>query len=174
MRAERVVEYLYLEANEGGSSGGHVAIGFDDRVYDFQRRPAGLLSLERDDAEHFRFHYAMLENRTIHRTRLAVSDDTYALLREAFNTRYLIEQRQLGIAEDLHADRELLAVLVRSGGPGSERETISVEGAGFFADPGSTIAGLPPAATARNHSSCDVDAGGSGHLWRGDVGPGCE
>src|SRR5882724_8951316 len=111
VRAERVVEYLYLEANEGGSSGGHVAIGFDDRVYDFQRRPAGLLSLERDDAEHFRFHYAMLENRTIHRTRLAVSDDTYALLRQAFNTRYLIEQRQLGIAEDLHADRELLAVL---------------------------------------------------------------
>ena len=30
------VEYLYVEPNVGSSSGGHVAVRFDDTVYDYQ------------------------------------------------------------------------------------------------------------------------------------------
>ena len=41
----RPIEYLSVEANEGGSSGGHAAIRFDDTVYHFQHHAPGVLRL---------------------------------------------------------------------------------------------------------------------------------
>jgi hypothetical protein len=161
-RAASVVDYLYLEANEGGSSGGHVAIGFGDRVYDFQRRPSGVLSLERDDARHFAVRHAGLQNRPIHRIRVAVSDETYGLLRDAFNTRHLIEERQRDLAAGLHADRELLAALGRPPGAGGG---FAVSGAGFFAADGAEPDA--PAAAARRGLPARVAAAyGAGYVAR--------
>jgi hypothetical protein len=51
----RVVDYLYIEANEGGSSGGHSAIRFGDETYHFQHKSPGVLRLRRDDWQHFRY-----------------------------------------------------------------------------------------------------------------------
>ena len=42
------LDYLYIEANEGGSSGGHVALGIGDDVYHFQHDTGGVLALRRD------------------------------------------------------------------------------------------------------------------------------
>ena len=151
----RFVDYLYLEPNEGGASAGHVALGFADRVYHFERFPGGLLRLERDDAAHFRYLYAALGNRAIHVTRVAVSDETYALLEEGFNTRYLIQRRQLAALESLRTDERLLDVFLRraraaattidvaplpdtqAGSPWSnegerDADALAIEGAGFF------------------------------------------
>jgi len=159
------VDYLYLEANEGGSSGGHIAIGFGDRVYNFQRRPSGLLSLERDDARHFQVRYAGLQNRPIHRARVAVSDETSALLREAFNTRYLIEQRQRDLADGLRADRVLLAALQRPLGSGPDGGRLAVEGAGFFSEARSG-ADEPAAAVRRALPSRVAAAYGADYVAR--------
>ena len=76
------VEYLYVESNEGGSSGGHVALRVGDDVFHFEHRSPGILVLGRDDFDHFRYRYSVLENRTIHVSRLAVSGATvrYATL----------------------------------------------------------------------------------------------
>src|SRR5262245_18568593 len=74
------VEYLYVEAIEGGSSGGHVGLRLGDEVFHFEHRSPGVLVLGRDDVEQFRFHYSVLENRTIHISRIPVSEETQELL----------------------------------------------------------------------------------------------
>jgi hypothetical protein len=127
----RFVDYVYVEANEGGSSGGHTAIRFGDATYHFQHERPGLLHLRRDDSEDFRYRYGVLENRTMHSSRIAVSDDTYARLRWQFSERYLSERKQFAHADALRADRTLLALLLarRHGDMGG---TLRLRGAGFF------------------------------------------
>ena len=83
--ASTLVDYLYVEANEGGSSGGHAAIRLGDDVYHFQHERPGVLRLRRDDWEHFRYAYGVLENRTMHVSRAAVTDTDYARLRRQFS-----------------------------------------------------------------------------------------
>ena len=73
-RPHGTIDYLYVEANEAGGSGGHAAIRFGDRVFHFQWTDAGLLGVSREDFEGFRRHYALLENRTIRVIRIPVSD----------------------------------------------------------------------------------------------------
>jgi len=74
-------DYLYIEANEGGSSGGHVAVRFGDETYHFQQVSLGLLQLQRNDAADFVHRYAGIENRPIHVSRIAVPADAYRRLR---------------------------------------------------------------------------------------------
>ena len=84
-------EYLYVESNVGGSSGGHAAIRFDDRVFHFQNASYGSLRLLREPFESFRYAYTVLENRTVHVGRVDVSDASYERIRDHFNRRFLIE-----------------------------------------------------------------------------------
>src|SRR5439155_5611420 len=127
----RFVDYVYIEANEGGSSGGHTAMRFGDETYHFQHEYLGLLRLHRDDWQHFRDGYGVLENRTMHVSRVAVSDATYEELRRRFNERYLIERRLFEHRDALHDDRALLELLLarRRGDPTG---TTRLRGAGFF------------------------------------------
>jgi len=127
----RFVDYLYIEANEGGSSGGHVALRLGNETYHFQHERPGVLRLRRDDAEHFRYAYGMLENRTMHVSRVAVSDATYAELRQRFSERYLIERKLFEERDALGEDRSLLEQLLGRR-RGDTTGTIGLRGAGFF------------------------------------------
>jgi hypothetical protein len=129
--APRTLDYLYIEANEGGSSGGHSAIRFGDETYHFQHESPGVLRLHRDDWQHFRYAYGVLENRTMHVSRVAVSDAAYARLRQAFNERYLGERRVFAHRDALRDDR-LLLELLQARRRGDRGGTILVRGAGFF------------------------------------------
>src|SRR5262249_27103374 len=108
----RFVDYVYVEANEGGSSGGHAAMRFGDEAYHFQHEPGGLLRLHRDDWQHFRDTYGVLENRTMHMSRVAVSASTYEELRRRFGERYLIERRVFEQRDALRDDRALLQLFL--------------------------------------------------------------
>src|SRR5262245_28987420 len=119
------VEYLYVEANEGGSSGGHVALRLGEEVFHFEHRSPGVLVLGRDDVEQFRFHYSVLENRTIHVSRIPVSEETQALLRHRFRHRLFLQTRHLDVMENLRGDRATLDQMLSAG--------FFVEGAGYFA-----------------------------------------
>jgi hypothetical protein len=98
------LDYFYIEANEGGSSGGHVALGIGDDVYHFQQDDGGVLALRRDPRPLFRLRYTLLQNRPVHRIQLAVEDGAAERLRAAFAERLLVEeserQRQAGLAAD--------------------------------------------------------------------------
>lgn len=134
------VDYLYVDANEGSASGGHVAIRFGDRVYHFQHHQPGVLRLHRDDARHFFYTYGILQNRTISVSHIATSEATCALLRDRFSARYLIQSKQFDVLETLRADRALLETLLAhrrraahgdAGGAGGD-QAVRLRGAGFF------------------------------------------
>lgn len=149
-RGAPVVEYLYIDANEGGSSGGHVALRLGDHVFHFQHRPPGIAALKRDAYAHFRRHYADLENRTIHASRLPVSEETYALLVEHFSRQHVIQDQQIEALEALHRDRRALE--------GMLRETVSVEGGGFFFADHALVAGRIPGRDAIEDESAPLEA----------------
>ena len=116
-------DYLYIEANEGGSSGGHTAIRFGPQVYHFQNRD-GLLVLERERSGDFLFAYALLNNRTIHVSEIGVDQEIEARLAGRFLARYQTQAAQLAIYDALQRDLELLE--------GGASPTLSVPGYGYF------------------------------------------
>jgi hypothetical protein len=128
----RFVDYLYIEANEGGSSGGHVALRFDDETYHFQHESPGLLRLHRDDSADFRHRYGALENRTIHESRIAVPAETYRRLRDRFSERYLREQKLFTYGDALHDDETLLTLLRARRAAAAGGRTVALRGAGYF------------------------------------------
>ena len=105
-------EYLYVEANEGNSSGGHSAIQFGDEIYHYQHHDSGLIRLLRQDKQEFHFQYRFLQNRRIHLSHIKVSEDTFTLLSEYFKLQFLAQEQQFKQLNALHKDRVLLRRLL--------------------------------------------------------------
>src|SRR5262249_18080587 len=109
-----MLDYLYIEANEGGSGGGHVALGIGDDVYHFQHDAEGVLALRRDRRAVFRVRYTLLQNRPVHLTRLAADDEMAERLRAGFAERLLIEDGERQRQGELDADVALFDLAARS------------------------------------------------------------
>jgi hypothetical protein len=122
--ATPVVEYLYIEANEDGSSGGHVALRLGEQVFHFQHRDPGIVALGRASYGQFLHQYADLENRTIHASRIRVSADTADLVRESFMRRLVVQDQQLAALDALRRDRRALEMMRHGAAP--------IDAAGFF------------------------------------------
>jgi len=105
-------EYLYVEANEGNSSGGHSAIQFGDEIYHYQHHDSGLIRLLRQDKPEFYFLYRFLQNRRIHLSHIEVSDETFNMLKEHFKLQFLAQDQQFKQLYDLHKDRVFLRRLL--------------------------------------------------------------
>ena len=124
--SERFIDYLYIDANEGGSSGGHVGLLVDDDVFHFEYRRPGMLVLRRETFDEFRHQYAALENRTIEVSRISVSEETFRLVRERFRHRYFVQRRQLEVLDTLRTERQILEQMLQG--------RLELDGAGFFLD----------------------------------------
>src|SRR5262245_50900250 len=53
------IEYLYVDASEGGGSGGHAGLVLGDRVFHFEHRAPGLLHLARESLDRVRRRYTV-------------------------------------------------------------------------------------------------------------------
>ena len=139
----RHFDYLYVEANEGGSSGGHAGIRFGDDTYHFQYGDHGLLTASRADSSDYLFEYTLLQNRSVQVSRVAVDAETFAALHRAFDRDYLAQRRQLRRLEERIRTRRLLEAL--ADGRSLRR---AVPAAGYFervpadASAGPSLAGL--------------------------------
>jgi len=122
--SDRFIDYLYIDANEGGSSGGHVGLRVGDDVFHFEYRRPGMLVLRRETFGVFRHAYTVLENRTIEVSRIPVSAETFRLVRERFRRRYFVQRRQLEILDTLRTERRILEQM-RQG-------RVELDGTGFF------------------------------------------
>ncbi|HEY3097798.1 MAG TPA: hypothetical protein VGL14_02760 [Methylomirabilota bacterium] len=122
--SDRFIEYLYIDANEGGSSGGHVAVRVDDDVFHFEYRRPGILVLRREPFADFRHDYTGLDNRTIEASRIPVSEATFRLVGERFRRRHFVQRRQLERLDALRTERRILEQM------GQGR--VDVDGVGFF------------------------------------------
>ncbi|HVN86620.1 MAG TPA: hypothetical protein VMW17_17440 [Candidatus Binatia bacterium] len=131
----REIEYLTIEANEGGSSGGHAAIRLDDVVYDFQYHSPGVLRLQRAGVADFLLAYNILQNRGITVSRITVSDDTFTAVRSWFNRRFLTEELEFDTLNDAVADRALVELLLGRG----DSAGLELRGTGYFFADGAAI-----------------------------------
>jgi len=121
----RFLDYIYVDANEGGSSGGHAALRLGDEVFHYEYRPPGILIPRRDTFDHFRYQYATLENRTIEISRIPVGEERYARILDQFSRDHLIRSQQLAVLDQAGADRRVLEELIAG--------AVVLDGLGFFA-----------------------------------------
>lgn len=120
---------MYVDANEGSASGGHVALRLEDRTYHFGYHEPGSLRLDRDDSERFAHVYGTLENRNLQVLRVAVDDRAFRQIRSSFNRRYLEEAAEFAVLEEL--SRDIAFASAWSDG----RATVQVRAGGYFAPP---------------------------------------
>jgi hypothetical protein len=167
----RTFEYLYVDANEGGSSGGHVAIRFGDEVYHYQHEEPGVLRLHREGAPSFFHLYHALENRNIHGVRIAVSDETYRTLRDGFEQQGEIQEAYFDRLASAAEDEALLEHFLReraaqaTGAGDRETRGFALPALGFFlpdgADPPPDTQASPCLAALRGQVA---EADGEGFL----------
>ncbi len=145
------IDFLHVVASVGGSTGGHYALRFGDDVYHFQNDDLHLLAPQRVDAEHFRWVYTVLENRTVEVARVEVSDEVYERLRDGFNARYLAYNRQRALLAALQRDRDILETIERRqrNAAAEPSETVNLRGANLFAEQPGQAAQSPALARLR-------------------------
>lgn len=124
--ADHSVEYLYIEANSGTSSGGHVAVKLDETVYHFQNKD-GLILLQRDAWPRFRHLYADLDNRDIHVAKVNIPDPVQIEIKRHLDLSHLKQNFWLEHAASMDRDVALLEAL-------SQKKAFAIPGAGFFGD----------------------------------------
>ncbi len=107
----RTAEFLHIEANSGGSSGGHAALCIARECFHFQQTDDGLLRLVKDPADRFDHVYRALENRTIHAYRVPLADDALGRLAHAFASAHLVQDRQLAVRNALREEAAFLDAL---------------------------------------------------------------
>jgi hypothetical protein len=130
--------YLYIEASEGNSSGGHTAIQFDGGIYHFQHVDSGLIRLIRQGKYEFHFLYRYMQNRPIHESRVDVSEDTFTLLKDQFKWQFLTQERQFKLLDTLHQERIFIRHLLQKLTVGhttvdaDEASVLRLKGVGLF------------------------------------------
>lgn len=122
--AARTLDYLYIEANSGTSSGGHVAVKLDETVYHFQNKD-GLILLQREGWPRFRHLYADLDNRDIHIARVAIPESLQSEVNRHLDLFLLSQEALLDRAKSLERDVQLLESL-------TNKQPYVIPGAGFF------------------------------------------
>ena len=118
--------FLYIDANVGGSSGGHCALRIDNNVYHFQYYPDGIFRLVREPWTYFRYIYNDLENRTIKVAYIRLKERDKLAVKRHLDQFHLIQTAYLERLEGLQDDSELMLNLSRG------HRQISIAGAGLF------------------------------------------
>lgn len=127
-------DFIHVEANAGGSSGGHVAVCFVEQCYHFQQAADATLLLVRENRERFEHGYRAVGNRALVIRRVQVSDDALARIGETFAAYHRTQSRQIEVRDAYGADRELLAYL-RTDQFAPPAVPPSVPGAAYFFSP---------------------------------------
>ncbi len=132
--APAVVELLVVEANEGNSSGGHLALRFAAEVYHYEHAAPGIARLRRDTWQHFRRVYSDLGNRAITAQSVDLDDATAARARDHFASQRWMQDASLAALSEIERDIALLEELgdIAAGVAMARR----LAGVGLFAGPG--------------------------------------
>jgi hypothetical protein len=108
----KIFQFLYIEASEGNSSGGHVAVQLGDDVYHYQYENA-LIRLFKHHADAFRVNYQLLQNRSLHIADIEVTDTAHDLISSYFKVRFFGQAQQLEKLQALQQDQSLLQALLQ-------------------------------------------------------------
>ncbi len=120
----RTIDYLYVDASEGSSSGGHVGVRVGEDVFHFEHRAPGILVLRRETFDEFRRYYTRIENRSIEVTRIPVSEEAHRRLRDRLGRLHLVQRERLGVLDTLRMESRILEEM--------RRGALGIDGAGLF------------------------------------------
>lgn len=106
------VEFISVEANTGGSSGGHAALRIGDSVYHYMAGSFdSLLLIYRIPWENFHRRYCLLENRGLKIRRLALGDDAITRIETRLKILHAVQDKHVGRRDALDIQRQWLASL---------------------------------------------------------------
>ena len=129
------ISVIYVESNTGDSSGGHAAVRIGDDCFHFQHSPEGLVLLEKEGWEDFRFYYNDLGNRDIYLAEIALQPGEAMAIWQEFMRLRLCQEQQAAKVRDLEGYSRLAAKLLNGSG------RIPVRGAGLFSERRSPFTG---------------------------------
>lgn len=122
------LDYLYINAREGSSSGGHTALRFGNETFHFQHYQAeegGILRLLRQDSGAFDFQYRYLDNRSLYQAKLELNDTQYKQLRDHFNQVFWQQKQQNKLLDEVNLGLALLQEKTQD-------PRLSIKAAGLF------------------------------------------
>ncbi|TGK05812.1 hypothetical protein EHO58_08550 [Leptospira selangorensis] len=102
------LDFIYVDANTGQSSGGHSALRFDDTVIHFQYYPDEIFRVVRESYERFSYSYNTYSNRTSKIARVEISEKDLDKIRTGFEKLALIQFKHLKNLESIRADVQFL------------------------------------------------------------------
>ncbi len=120
------LDYVYVNANTGQSSGGHSAIRLGDIVYHFQYFPDKIFHIIREPWKEFRYAYGIQENRTIYINKIRLSKESFHFFFERMNEIYLYQKKELDNLEKLENDLRIVESIANGDG------TVYLKAAGYF------------------------------------------
>lgn len=120
------LDYIYVNANTGQSSGGHSAIRLGKIVYHFQYFPDKIFHIIREPWEDFRYTYGIQENRTIYVRKIELSKNDFIFFLNRLNEIYLYQKKELDNLEKLEDDVKILESILKGD------ETVYLKGVGYF------------------------------------------
>jgi hypothetical protein len=120
------LDYIYVNANTGQSSGGHSAIRLGDIVYHFQYFPDKIFHIIREPWNEFRYTYGIQENRTIYIHQVRLSKESFHFLFDRMNEIYLYQKKELANLEKLENDFKIIESISKGD------ETVYLKAAGYF------------------------------------------
>ncbi|WP_208757771.1 hypothetical protein [Leptospira dzoumogneensis] len=110
---EVYIDFIYVDANTGQSSGGHSALRFDDTVIHFQYYPDEIFRVVRESYERFSYSYNTYSNRTSKIARVAISEKDLDKIRTGFEKLALIQFKHIKNLGSIRADVQFLKEIIR-------------------------------------------------------------
>lgn len=110
---DNYLDFIYVDANTGQSSGGHSALRFDDTVIHFQYYPDEIFRVVRESYERFSYSYNTYSNRTSKIARIGITEKDLDKVRTGFEKLALIQFKHLKNLESIRADVQFLKELQR-------------------------------------------------------------
>ena len=125
---KKSLDYIYVNANTGQSSGGHSAIRLDDLVYHFQYFPDKIFHIVREPWENFHYVYGIQENRTIFIRKIILSKENFDFFLSRMNEIYLLQKKELDNLVKLDNDAKILESVLNG------NKTFHLKASGYFAN----------------------------------------
>jgi hypothetical protein len=101
---EGALAWVHVEANTGGSSGGHVALRVGDTIYHVQQTFDGLYELNRDEWETFQHLYSGLQNRRLAVAQLDVAAVDVERVEERLAKAFVVQRAEFARRSQLALD----------------------------------------------------------------------
>jgi hypothetical protein len=101
---DKKINYVYINANSGQSSGGHSGLKIGSYLYHFQFYDDRIFHLVREKWSEFLYVYNSLDNRKIFLTEIKVSNEEFEKISSFWNQFYLIQTKQLEVKDNLQRD----------------------------------------------------------------------